>query len=286
MSAPAVIEPVASQAADGSASPEIPRLKLKPLVGQEAAAAGAVPFPAPIQVTPPPIVTGSAPFPAIPAFPVVQPLPPMPVTEPGAVPEPMIGGLPPIVPEPGGLPPPRAMPPPLAPPPPPVVVPSPYKSKQKARRSPVILLVAVVVVLLLAGGGAYFFLSKDNSAASAPQAPVKPVVPVVAVPKAPVVQIAPLPPPPAPLQPVVTTPDPNTPPPAPVATPAFRTWVSAARVSGVRAGNSTMAILNGRLARPGDMVDAAEGIVFEGVDGEQKLLNFRGRNGAVLTKPY
>lgn len=270
-----------------SAAPEIPRLKLKPLAAQESSAAA--PIPAPIQVTPPPIATGAAPFPPIPAFPVVQALPPMPVTEP-SVPEPLIGGLPPVVVDTGGLsmPPPRAMPPPLAPPPPPVAVPSPYKAKPKPKRQPVtLILIAIVVVILLIGAGGYFFFFKDDSVAAAPPPVVaKPVVPVAEIPKPPTVPIAPLPPPPAPLQSIASTPSPNATPAVPVATPAFRSWVSNVRISGVRSGESPMAIVNGRLARPGDMVDAAEGVVFEGVDGEQKLLSFRGRNSAVLTKPY
>jgi len=211
----------------------------------------------------------------------------MPVTD-LAVPEPMIGGLPPLVVDTAGLPmpPPRVMPPPLAPPPPPVVASSPYKSKTKPKRPPVtLILVAVVVVILLLGGGGYFFFFKDQSAPVHPTANAKPVAPVVAIPKPPTVVIAPLPPPPTSLQPVSTAPVVVVPT-VPVPTPAFRVWVNNVRIAGVRSGESTMAIVNGRLARPGDMVDAADGIVFDGVDGDQKLLSFRSRNGAVLTKPY
>jgi hypothetical protein len=147
--------------------------------------------------------------------------------------------------------------------------------------------VAAAVALTLAGGAAYFFLMKDESVVetTALKPTTPPVVPVVSIPKPPVVDIGSLPPPPAPLQPLKTGPT-STTPPAPVATPSFRAWVSDVRVSGVRSGSSTMAIINGRAARPGDMVDAAEGIVLEAVDGEEKLLSFRGRNGAILTKPY
>jgi len=47
-----------------------------------------------------------------------------------------------------------------------------------------------------------------------------------------------------------------------------------------------MAIINGRLARPGDVVDATEGIGFDGVDDKRKVLIFRSRNGAFLEKGY
>jgi hypothetical protein len=57
-------------------------------------------------------------------------------------------------------------------------------------------------------------------------------------------------------------------------------------VSGVRSGSSTMAIINGRIARPGDIMDSAEGIVFDGVDDKRKTLVFRSRNGAFLEKTY
>ncbi len=274
--------PAPAQPADGAGSGEIPRLKLKPLAAPETpvAAADSVSSPAPAAVPPP----------LIPAFPVVQPIdaPPFPEV---AVPVPMIGGLPPpglpVAESPPAL---RLQPPP--PPPPPVMVPSPYKTKAKGKRSPVMLGVVVVAVVLFAGGGVYFFFLQPDSGAevnsfSPPTGGTLTTPSLVAVPRPPTVQIAPLPPPPTALQPVVSKPeDANTVPAAPVATPAFRAWVNDARVSGVRSGSSTMAIINGRLARPGDMVDAAEGIAFDGVDSAQKLLNFRARNGAVLTKPY
>jgi hypothetical protein len=278
---PVASEPAPTPPADAAGAGEIPRLKLKPLVAPEtpAAAVDSVPSPAPAAVPPPPI----------PAFPVVQPVNAPPLPE---VPVPMVGGLPPpglpVSESPPSL---RLQPPP--PPPPPVPVPSPYKTKPKARRSPVMLGVVAGAVLLLAGGGAYFFLMQPDAGVQAnsfspPSGEGSLTAPsLVAVPRPPTVQIAPLPPPPTALQAVASKPEEaNAIPAAPVATPAFRAWVNDARVSGVRSGSSTMAIINGRLARPGDMVDAAEGIVFDGVDSAQKLLNFRARNGATLTKPY
>lgn len=252
----------------------MPRLKLKPQSGGEPVApVVASPEAMSGAVVPPPIsVPGAAPL-MMPAFPVVQPL------------------APPLAPPAGALPPPPVVAPPPLPPPikaaPPVVVPSPYKARGTAKRSKpmALVLTGVVVLLLLAGAGVYFFLFAGEEPAPVVAPAPRPVVPKVAPASVP---IAPLPPPPVPFQ---TLPSPETAPAAstplnPVVTPAFRAWVADVRVSGVRSGGSTMAIINGRLARPGDIVDAAEGIAFDGVDDKRKALIFRSRNGAFLEKSY
>ncbi len=70
------------------------------------------------------------------------------------------------------------------------------------------------------------------------------------------------------------------------AVPAFRSFVANAKVTGVIVGTPGKIILNGRLARAGDMVEPALGVTFEGIDGDRKLLVFRDKSGAVVTKKY
>ena len=72
----------------------------------------------------------------------------------------------------------------------------------------------------------------------------------------------------------------------PVVSPAFRAWIADLRITGVVSGASPRAIINGRLVRPGDVVDASLGITFDGLDVERKELVFRTRNGAFASKPY
>lgn len=74
----------------------------------------------------------------------------------------------------------------------------------------------------------------------------------------------------------------------PVMTMAFRLWLEDVRINGVTAsaGSVPRVIINGRLVRPGDTIDSAEGIVFESVDTEKKCVMFRNRSGFVAGKPY
>jgi hypothetical protein len=67
---------------------------------------------------------------------------------------------------------------------------------------------------------------------------------------------------------------------------ALRAWVDDVRITGVLSGSSPRAIINGRLVRPGDVVDASAGIVFDGVDLERKLVVFRNRVGMFASKSY
>ncbi|WP_221032043.1 hypothetical protein [Actomonas aquatica] len=68
--------------------------------------------------------------------------------------------------------------------------------------------------------------------------------------------------------------------------PEFLTWVSEARVSGVREGDSPRAFINGILVRRGDTIDVPLGIVFDGVDARRNLLIFKDDSGAVVGKKY
>lgn len=69
-------------------------------------------------------------------------------------------------------------------------------------------------------------------------------------------------------------------------TPEFMTWVSDARISGVREGDRPRAFINGILVQKGDVIDSQLGVVFEGVDARRNLLIFRDRTGAVVGKKY
>ncbi len=261
---PPPVAPVIAAPEEGVS--EMPRLKLKPQSGGDA------PAPEVPSAVVPPSIPAPATAPAMmPAFPVMQPQAPMPA--------PTVGALPPL---------PISAPPPLPPPlgAPPVVVPSPYKAKAAAKHSKgVVVLVGVIAVLLAAGAGGSLFLFTGNEPEVVAKPTPRPVIPKVVPPSVP---IAPLPPPPTPFLTTSSTETAatSTTPLSPVVTPAFRSWVADVRVTGVRSGSSTMAIINGRLARPGDVVDAAEGIVFDSVDDKRKALIFRSRNGAFLEKAY
>jgi cytoskeletal protein RodZ len=69
-------------------------------------------------------------------------------------------------------------------------------------------------------------------------------------------------------------------------TPAFRAFVANAKITGVIGGTPPKIILNGRMARAGDIVDPGLGVTFENVDAEKKLLVFRDRTGAIVTKKF
>jgi hypothetical protein len=70
------------------------------------------------------------------------------------------------------------------------------------------------------------------------------------------------------------------------ASPEFRSFVANAKVSGVFQGNPARAMINGRLARTGDMIDPPLGIIFEGVDATKKQLLFKDKSGAVVARKY
>lgn len=273
--------PPAAPATEANAMAEIPRLKLRSLSPSAAAVE-----PPPLASLPP-MMPGAAvlPIPQPPAIPVLPP-PVPPVADPA-----LIGGLPPIPAKPAFPPPVPPMPPPKLPAAktaPPIPVPSPYKKKSAKRLNARFVWVALAGLLVLGGAGAYFFLmGGDETASTAPLVAETPPAPVAAPAPVPTeLQIAPLPPQPSALQAANAARLASQPPVDPVVSPAFRSWVDDARISGVVAGSSPRAIINGRLARPGDMVDAAEGIVFDGLNAEKKTLVFRSRVSAFLEKPY
>jgi hypothetical protein len=72
----------------------------------------------------------------------------------------------------------------------------------------------------------------------------------------------------------------------PEASPAFRTYVANAKVSGVFQGPPTRAMINGRLTRAGEVVDGTLGVTFNGVDSARRQLLFVDRTGATVTRRF
>lgn len=73
---------------------------------------------------------------------------------------------------------------------------------------------------------------------------------------------------------------------APEATSVFRTFVANARVSGVFQGSPSRAVINGKLTRVGETVDAVLGIMFDSVDTERRNLVFKDKTGAIVARKY
>lgn len=70
------------------------------------------------------------------------------------------------------------------------------------------------------------------------------------------------------------------------ASPAFRTWVAQARISGVFQGTPARALINGKTVPAGQIVDETLGITFEGLDPTAKLLIFRDASGVSVTRKF
>jgi hypothetical protein len=77
-------------------------------------------------------------------------------------------------------------------------------------------------------------------------------------------------------------------PPAPQsASVAFRAWVDGVKINGVNVSPArTIAIINGRPAKPGDVIDASQGVVFDHVDVDNRAIIFRDRTGATAPAKY
>jgi len=67
---------------------------------------------------------------------------------------------------------------------------------------------------------------------------------------------------------------------------AFRHLGTDAKVTGVYQGSPPRALINGRLIRVGQMLDEGLEISFEGIDAENRILNFVDRSGARVSKRY
>lgn len=70
------------------------------------------------------------------------------------------------------------------------------------------------------------------------------------------------------------------------ASPAFRSFVANARVSGVFQGSPPRAVINGKLTRVGEAVDSGLGITFEGIDATGHNLVFKDRSGATVLRRF
>ncbi|MBC7368784.1 MAG: hypothetical protein H7343_18570 [Undibacterium sp.] len=70
------------------------------------------------------------------------------------------------------------------------------------------------------------------------------------------------------------------------ASPAFRSFVADAKVSGVYQGVPPRAFINGRLIRVGQLVEEGLSISFIGIDAENRQLLFKDRTGAFVSKRY
>jgi pyruvate/2-oxoglutarate dehydrogenase complex dihydrolipoamide acyltransferase (E2) component len=70
------------------------------------------------------------------------------------------------------------------------------------------------------------------------------------------------------------------------ASPAFRSFVANVKVSGVFQGSPPRIMLNGRLVRGGEVVDGGLNITFDSIDAEKKMLLFKDKSGATVTRRY
>jgi hypothetical protein len=66
----------------------------------------------------------------------------------------------------------------------------------------------------------------------------------------------------------------------------FRSFVANAKVSGVFQGPPTRAMINGRLVRAGELIDAGLAITFTGVDSPRRQLLFQDKSGATVSRRF
>jgi hypothetical protein len=73
---------------------------------------------------------------------------------------------------------------------------------------------------------------------------------------------------------------------APDASAPFRSFVANAKVSGVFQGKPARAVINGRLVREGEVVDAGLGVTFAGIDSGRHHLVFKDKVGATVLRRF
>ncbi len=70
------------------------------------------------------------------------------------------------------------------------------------------------------------------------------------------------------------------------ASPAFRSFVADAKISGVFQGTPPRAFINGRLVRLGEVVDSLLGVRFDSIDPKTKNIVFKDSTGATVARRY
>jgi hypothetical protein len=66
----------------------------------------------------------------------------------------------------------------------------------------------------------------------------------------------------------------------------FRVFVANLKIKGVYQGEPPRAVINGRLMRAGERIDADLGVIFEGLDVDRHRLIFKDRTGATIRRKY
>ena len=72
----------------------------------------------------------------------------------------------------------------------------------------------------------------------------------------------------------------------PAASAPFLQWVDNAKIGGVFQGKTPRAIINGKIARGGTVVDDDLGIIFSTVDVDERMVIFKDKSGATAKKHY
>jgi hypothetical protein len=73
---------------------------------------------------------------------------------------------------------------------------------------------------------------------------------------------------------------------SPEGSPAFRSFVANAKISGVVAGAAPKMFINGRLVRMGETVDPGLGVIFDRIDAEKRQVIFRDKSGATAARRF
>ena len=150
--------------------------------------------------------------------------------------------------------------------------------------------VGVLIVVIVILGGGFFAYKKIMARRLAAEPLVVPTASGASVPAA--EETKPEPPPvkaaPKAIAPVVekvlAAPKPvevDEPPPP---SAAFKAWVDALRVGGVRAGVNTRVFIGGTAYAPGEMVNPQLGITFESYDAQTRHLIFKDKTGATVKR--
>ena len=72
----------------------------------------------------------------------------------------------------------------------------------------------------------------------------------------------------------------------PDANAAFKAFVANGKYNGVIGGDPPKILFNGRTMRAGDIVDPQLGITFDSIDPDRKLIIFKDKSGATVTRKY